>query len=66
VRVPDDAGTGMARVTFSFDAWQQAGVARNTIAIPISESQEKENVQEDHSLGAGLPTRPQRVPEDLP
>jgi hypothetical protein len=35
VRVPDEAATGKAKVTFSFDSWKQAQVASTTLEIPI-------------------------------
>jgi hypothetical protein len=38
VRVPDDAGTGKAKLTFSFDAWQGAGVRRSQTELPITEA----------------------------
>jgi hypothetical protein len=37
VRVPDKAGEGKARLTFSFDAWKGGNVAPSTIEIPIAE-----------------------------
>ena len=37
MRVPDEAGLGMAKVTFSFDAWTEGHVAPSTIEIPITE-----------------------------
>jgi hypothetical protein len=42
VRVPDEAGVGKAKVTFSFDAWKEAKVASSTIEIPIVEPNEEE------------------------
>jgi hypothetical protein len=35
VRVPDEAGHGKAKVTFSFDAWKEGRVASTTIEIPV-------------------------------
>jgi hypothetical protein len=35
VRVPDDAGLGKAKVTFSFDAWKDGRVAPSTIELPV-------------------------------
>jgi len=35
VRVPDDAGHGKAKVTYSFDAWKEGAVAPSTIKIPV-------------------------------
>jgi hypothetical protein len=37
VRVPDEAGSGMAKVTFSFEKWQEGKVASRTIELPIVE-----------------------------
>jgi hypothetical protein len=39
VRVPDEAGSGMARITFSFNAWEGANVAPSTIELPISDDE---------------------------
>jgi RNA polymerase sigma factor (sigma-70 family) len=41
VRVPEEAGTGKARVTFSFDAWKGAKVAPTTVEIPVEDLQEE-------------------------
>jgi hypothetical protein len=41
VRVPDEAGSGKAKVTFSFDAWKEGRVAPNTIEVPVVESEPK-------------------------
>jgi hypothetical protein len=43
VRVPEDAGFGKAKVTFSFATWESGTVASSTIEIPIIEPEEKEN-----------------------
>ena len=44
VRVPDEAGTGKAKVTFSFDAWRGAKVAPSTFEIPVdAPSEEKKD-----------------------
>jgi hypothetical protein len=37
VRVPEEAGSGKAKVTYSFDAWREGKVAPTTIEIPIAE-----------------------------
>jgi hypothetical protein len=37
VRVPEQAGAGKARVTFSFDAWKGVKVAPTTVEIPVEE-----------------------------
>jgi len=36
VRVPDDAGIGKAKVTYSFDAWLEGRVSPSTIELPLS------------------------------
>jgi hypothetical protein len=43
VRVPDEAGSGVARVTFSFDKWNEGKVAASTAELPIVEP-EKDKV----------------------
>ena len=35
VRVPDDAGAGNAKVTFSFASWRGVKVAPTTVEIPV-------------------------------
>jgi hypothetical protein len=35
VRVPEEAGSGKAKVTYSFDGWKEGKVAPATIEIPI-------------------------------
>jgi hypothetical protein len=35
VRVPEEAAPGKAKLTFSFDAWQEATVAPTTIDLPV-------------------------------
>jgi hypothetical protein len=40
VRVPDEAGSGMAKVTFSFEKWHEGKVASSTIELPIVEPEE--------------------------
>ena len=35
MRVPDEAGLGTAKVTFSFDAWKEGKVASSTVEIPV-------------------------------
>jgi hypothetical protein len=35
VRVPDEAGLGKAKVTFSFDGWKDGRVAPSTIELPV-------------------------------
>jgi hypothetical protein len=37
VSVPEDAGVGVARVTFSFDSWKEAKVMPTTVTIPIDD-----------------------------
>jgi hypothetical protein len=44
VRVPEEAGAGKAKVTYSFDAWKEGKVQPTTIEIPIvEEPAEEEN-----------------------
>jgi hypothetical protein len=45
VRVPDEAGPGIAKVTYSFDAWKEGNVKATTIEIPIkdAEAEKEEN-----------------------
>jgi hypothetical protein len=38
VRVPDEAGVGKAKVTISFEAWKEGGVASSTIEVPLVEA----------------------------
>jgi hypothetical protein len=42
VWVPEEAGLGKAKVTFSFSAWKLGKVASSTIEIPIIEPKEEE------------------------
>jgi hypothetical protein len=35
VRVPDEAGRGRAKVTYSFAGWKECKVAPTTIEIPV-------------------------------
>jgi hypothetical protein len=35
VRVPEEAGIGPAKVTFSFDSWKEVRVAATTIEVPV-------------------------------
>ncbi len=46
VRVPDEAGTGKAKLTFSFDAWQGAGVRHSHIELPIVEADAKSQARD--------------------
>jgi RNA polymerase sigma factor (sigma-70 family) len=41
VQVPDEAGAGKAKVTFSFETWKGVKVAPTTVEIPIDDAQEK-------------------------
>jgi hypothetical protein len=44
VRVPEEAGQGKAKVTYSFDAWKEGKVKPTTIEIPIKDAEaEKED-----------------------
>jgi hypothetical protein len=42
VRVPEEAGEGKAKVTFSFDAWTEANVAASTVELPVIEPEAEE------------------------
>ena len=35
MRVPEEAGLGMAKVTFRFDGWKEGRVAPATIELPV-------------------------------
>jgi hypothetical protein len=35
VRVPEEAGEGLAKVTYRFDAWSDVNVASTTIELPV-------------------------------
>ncbi len=35
MRVPDEAGLGNAKVTFSFAAWKEGTVSPSTVEIPV-------------------------------
>jgi hypothetical protein len=37
VRVPEEAGDGMAKVRFSFEAWEAGRVAPSAVELPIRE-----------------------------
>jgi hypothetical protein len=37
VRVPDEAGNGTAKITFSFGAWEAGKVSLSMIELPIVE-----------------------------
>jgi len=37
VRVPDGAGSGQAKVTLSFPAWNEGNVASATFELPVEE-----------------------------
>jgi hypothetical protein len=45
VRVPEEAGVGKAKVTFSLEAWKGVKVAPTTVEIPIDEPREEKNDQ---------------------
>lgn len=49
VRVPEQAGSGKAKVTFRFDAWKAANVAPSTIEVPVVEAEE-EKLEPEESL----------------
>jgi hypothetical protein len=41
VRVPDEVGNGKAKVTISFEGWEEGRVAPATFEIPITEPEAK-------------------------
>jgi hypothetical protein len=45
VRVPDEAGVGDAKVTFSFDSWKEGKVAPIIVEIPIEEPKQEKKEQ---------------------
>jgi hypothetical protein len=51
VRVPDEAGLGIAKMTMSFDNWQEGKVAPTTVEIPVVQMKAENRVKPD---GAGL------------
>jgi hypothetical protein len=56
VRVPDEAGPGRARVTFSFDRWQEGRVAPTTVEIPVvSPTNDQRNTSTDRPDPGGKP-----------
>jgi len=42
VRVPDEAGIGVAKVTFSFDAWNDFVVKASTIELRVKKPEQAE------------------------
>lgn len=46
VRVPDEAGGGKARVTFSFESWKGVKVAPTTVEITVEEPATPKKEQE--------------------
>jgi hypothetical protein len=46
VRVPEEAGDGKAKVTYSFDAWKGGKVAPTTIEIPVAKPNSAEQGDE--------------------
>jgi hypothetical protein len=45
VRVPEEAGSGLAKVTYSFDAWKEGNVKPTTIEIPIKDAEGEKSVK---------------------
>ena len=44
MRVPEEAGNGKAKVTYSFDSWKEGKVKPTTIEMPIKDAEaEKED-----------------------
>ena len=41
MRVPDEAGNGTAKLTFSFGAWEAGKVSSSTIQLPITEQEDE-------------------------
>jgi hypothetical protein len=39
VRVPDEAGSGKAKVALSFPAWREGNVAPATFEVPVAETE---------------------------
>jgi hypothetical protein len=56
VRVPDEAGSGMAILTFTFENWEEGKVASSTITLPIVESKKDENRQSAEGTGKTIPS----------
>jgi hypothetical protein len=46
VRVPDEAGLGVAKVTFSYDAWKDYQVKTSTIELPVKKPEPAESKPE--------------------
>ncbi|HEV3204952.1 MAG TPA: hypothetical protein VGY77_11235 [Gemmataceae bacterium] len=36
MRAPETAGSGVARVTFSFDAWKKSKIAPVKVEVPVN------------------------------
>jgi hypothetical protein len=47
VRVPEEAGAGKAKVTFSFDTGKGVKVTPTTVEISIDELQKEKHVQDE-------------------
>jgi hypothetical protein len=47
VRVPDEAGNGMAKVRFSFATWEETKVAASTIELPIVDQENEQKTASD-------------------
>ena len=47
MRVPEDAGNGKAKVTFSFDVWKEGKVAPSTIELPVVEQKNDQDTASD-------------------
>jgi hypothetical protein len=46
VRVPDEAGLGVAKVTFSFNAWKDVKVKASTIELRVEKPEQAERSPE--------------------
>ena len=41
MRVPDEAGIGKAKITFSFATWEAGKVSPSTIELPITDQKDE-------------------------
>lgn len=55
VRVPDDAGNGKAKITFSMPDWKEGKVTPATFEVPIQEPEAKEQVPKEEREPAAPP-----------
>jgi hypothetical protein len=45
VRVPDEAGLGMAKVTLSFDSWKEGRVVPATVEMRVVDAESKKGTK---------------------